>query len=89
MREVTQNNCWNVLDDSPMHQKFLTLLAQKPRHDVDDLLVFIIYLIAQDRILEAKEQLSHLSSLVAQGHLENDDRKGTSNNFQQIQYDYL
>ncbi|KAG0313487.1 hypothetical protein BGZ99_008849 [Dissophora globulifera] len=80
-----------ILNDrfKDQYQKFLTLLAQKPRHDVDDLLVLIIYLIAQDRILEAKEQLSHLSTLVAQGHLEDDDRKGTSNNFQQIQYDYL
>ncbi|KAG0301968.1 hypothetical protein BGZ99_003249, partial [Dissophora globulifera] len=80
-----------ILNDrfKDQYQQFLTLLAQKPHHDVDDLLVLIIYLIAQDRILEAKEQFTHLSALVTQGHLEEGGQQGTSNNFQQMQYDYL
>ncbi|KAF9111333.1 hypothetical protein BGX27_005066 [Mortierella sp. AM989] len=86
-----------ILNDRFKEQyiRFLNLLSQKPRHDVEDLLVLIVYLLAQDRILEAKEFFAKLSVLVKDGHLEdlNDSLEqlpeGEQTSFQQIQYDYL
>ncbi|KAF8923577.1 hypothetical protein BGZ58_002779 [Dissophora ornata] len=81
-----------ILNDrfKAQYERFLTLLTQKPSHDVDDLFVLIVYLIAQDRILEAKEHFAKLSALVVNGHLQNQDgRERGACNFQQIQYDYL
>ncbi|KAG0364889.1 hypothetical protein BGZ54_007046, partial [Gamsiella multidivaricata] len=69
------------------YERFLTLLSQKPYQDVDDLLILIVYLLAQDRILEAKTHFVKLSALVTEGNLEN-ELEG-QHNFQQIQYDYL
>lgn len=67
------------------YTRFLTLLSQKSRHDIDDLLVLIVYLLAQDRILEAKEKFLQLSALVEQQRFEEND-EGL---FQQLQYDYM
>ncbi|KAG0092081.1 hypothetical protein BGZ92_010913 [Podila epicladia] len=67
------------------YTRFLTLLSQKPRHDIDDLLVLIVYLLAQDRILEAKEKFAQLSALVEQHRFEENDEGF----FQQLQYDYM
>ncbi|KAF9179892.1 hypothetical protein BGZ50_006593 [Haplosporangium sp. Z 11] len=84
-----------ILNDrfKDQYHRFLTLLSQKPKHDIDDLLVLIIYLLAQDRILEAKEQFVVLSELVQEAGLLNlvgDDNDPTNEaGFQRIQYDYL
>ncbi|KAF9991753.1 hypothetical protein BGZ80_005524 [Entomortierella chlamydospora] len=86
-----------ILNDRFKEQyiRFLTLLSQKPKHDVEDLLVLTVYLLAQDRILEAKEQFVKLSALVKEGHLDelNDSQEqrleGEHTSFQAIQYDYL
>ncbi|KAG0253959.1 hypothetical protein BG011_006043 [Mortierella polycephala] len=75
------------------YHRFMVFLSQKPKHDIDDLLVLIIYLLAQDRILEAKEKFVALSKLVKEAGLFNsagDDNDPTNKaNFQRIQYDYL
>ncbi|KAG0198556.1 hypothetical protein BGX28_007992 [Mortierella sp. GBA30] len=63
---------------------FLQLLSQKPYHDVDDLLVLIVYLLAQDRILEAKHRFQQLSELMSKTEVETQGEF-----FQQLQYDYL
>ncbi|KAF9215836.1 hypothetical protein BGZ59_000136 [Podila verticillata] len=67
------------------YHRFLTLLSQKPKHDIDDFLVLIVYLLAQDRILEAKGKFIQLSILVEQRQFEEND----DSLFQQIQYDYM
>ncbi|KAG0370933.1 hypothetical protein BC939DRAFT_527666 [Gamsiella multidivaricata] len=65
------------------YDRFLKLLSQKPHHDVDDLLVLVVYLLAQDRFLEAKKKFAQLSDLMClPGQLPGDF-------FQQLQYDYL
>ncbi|KAF9086949.1 hypothetical protein BGX29_001134 [Mortierella sp. GBA35] len=46
------------------YDRFLNLLAQKPKHDASDLLVLIVYLLAQDRVMEAKEHFVKLAKLV-------------------------
>lgn len=66
--------------------RFLTLLCHKPKHDVSDLLVLVVYLLAQDRVLEAKEQFVILSAMVQSQGLDQDPECKA---FQQIQYDYL
>ncbi|KAG0353115.1 hypothetical protein BG005_007528 [Podila minutissima] len=63
--------------------RFLDLLSRKSRHEVDDLLVLIVYLLAQDRIQEAKTRFSELSTLM------NSSGSATANKSQQLQYDYL
>ncbi|KAI8597784.1 hypothetical protein EDD21DRAFT_384542 [Dissophora ornata] len=65
------------------YTQFLKLLSQKPHHDVDDLLVLIVYLLAQDRIMEAKDKFAQLSALM--------DAPGQPSRefFQKLQYDYL
>ncbi|KAG0334848.1 hypothetical protein BG004_000243 [Podila humilis] len=67
------------------YKRFLKLLCQKPKHDIHDLLLLVVYLLAQDRILEAKEKFIQLSSLVEQCQFE-ENELGFS---QQIQYDYI
>jgi hypothetical protein len=65
------------------YDRFLKYLSQKPSHDVDDLLMVVVYLLAQDRIIEAKskfENLSDLMSKASQPQLEY---------LQHLQYDYL
>ncbi|KAI1313408.1 hypothetical protein EDD11_002643 [Mortierella claussenii] len=76
-----------ILNDrfKEQYERFLTLLAQKPHHDIEDLLVLIVYLLAQDRILEAKKYFFRLSTLVEERQLEGDQET----DMQQIQYDYL
>jgi len=66
--------------------RFLVLLSSKPSHDVNDLLVLIVYLVAQDRVFEAKEQFLKLSALVQSQGLDQDPETRA---FQQIQFDYL
>ncbi|KAG0049783.1 hypothetical protein BGZ83_005402 [Gryganskiella cystojenkinii] len=66
--------------------RFLTLLSSQPSHGVGDLLVLIVYLLAQDRILEAKDKFVKLSELVQSEGLDQDPETKV---FQQIQYDYL
>ncbi|KAG0091197.1 hypothetical protein BGZ92_001279 [Podila epicladia] len=65
------------------YTRFLDLLSRKSRHDVDDLLVLIVYLLAQDRIQEAKTRFSELSTLMSSFG------SATVNKSQQLQYDYL
>lgn len=75
-----------ILNDrfKAQYEKFLHLLSQKARHDVEDLLLLVVYLIAQDRIVDAKKFFAMLTELVS-----NSDMDGQSTGFQQIQYDYL
>ncbi|KAF9321791.1 hypothetical protein BG003_011515 [Podila horticola] len=63
------------------YTRFLDLLSRKPRHEVDDLLVLIVYLLAQDRIQEAKTKFSELSTLM--------NSSAAANKSQHLQYDYL
>ncbi|GJJ76478.1 hypothetical protein EMPS_08837 [Entomortierella parvispora] len=66
--------------------RFLVLLCSKPIHEVNDLLVLIVYLLAQDRVFEAKEQFLKLSAMVQSQGLDQDPEIKA---FQHIQYDYL
>ncbi|KAG0001469.1 hypothetical protein BGZ65_003457 [Modicella reniformis] len=81
-----------ILNDrfKDQYEKFLHFLCQKPGLDADDLLVLVIYLVAQDRIVEAKSFFSKLADLISNNshHLEN-TAEGQQADFQQIQYDYL
>lgn len=75
-----------ILNDKfrEQYDHFLRLLSEKPKHDVDDLLVLIVYLLAQDRITEAKDRFKELHALI------NSTNEGASHEyFQQLQYDYL
>ncbi|KAG0012343.1 hypothetical protein BGZ82_002635, partial [Podila clonocystis] len=63
------------------YTRFLDLLSRKPRHEVDDLLVLIVYLLAQDRIQEAKTKFSELSTLIGSS--------SAATKSQRLQYDYL
>ncbi|KAF9139673.1 hypothetical protein BG015_001936 [Linnemannia schmuckeri] len=75
-----------ILNDKfrEQYDHFLRLLSEKPKHDVDDLLVLIVYLLAQDRITEAKDKFKELHALI------NSTGEGVSREyFQQLQYDYL
>ncbi|KAG0308260.1 hypothetical protein BGZ97_000117 [Linnemannia gamsii] len=74
-----------ILNDrfKAQYDRFLNLLCQKPKHDSSDLLVLIVYLLAQDRIMEAKDHFVTLSQLVAEEQSEAIDTE------QRIQYDYL
>ncbi|KAG0347623.1 hypothetical protein BG004_007317 [Podila humilis] len=66
------------------YRKFLNLLISKPRHDAGDLLMLVVYLLAQDRIKEAKAKFAELAALVsAKATNEEEDT------FQRLQYDYL
>ncbi|KAF9547416.1 hypothetical protein EC957_008425 [Mortierella hygrophila] len=74
------------------YERFLNLLCQKPEHDASDLLVLIVYLLAQDRIMEAKNHFSTLSKLVEEEQSKaeaRDEEQEREFNAQQIQYDYL
>ncbi|KAG0277719.1 hypothetical protein BGZ95_005470 [Linnemannia exigua] len=72
------------------YDRFLNLLCQKPQHDSGDLLVLIVYLLAQDRIMEAKEHFVTLSKLFEQEQNKpKDEEQKREFNTQQIQYDYL
>ncbi|KAF9986039.1 hypothetical protein BGZ75_002268 [Mortierella antarctica] len=75
-----------ILNDKfkDQYDRFLRLLTQKPHHDVDDLLMLIVYLLAQDRILEAKERFQQLSEMMHKA-----EGSGQQGFFQQLQYDYL
>ncbi|KAF9371491.1 hypothetical protein CPC16_003032, partial [Podila verticillata] len=66
--------------------RFLDFLSCQPNHGVGDLLVMIVYLLAQDRILEAKEQFVKLSTLVQRQGWDQDPQ---TKSFQRLQYDYL
>ncbi|OAQ30988.1 hypothetical protein K457DRAFT_136616 [Linnemannia elongata AG-77] len=75
-----------ILNDKfrEQYDHILRLLSEKPKHDVDDLLVLIVYLLAQDRITEAKDRFKELHALI------NSTNEGASREyFQQLQYDYL
>ncbi|KAI1295221.1 hypothetical protein EDD11_007941 [Mortierella claussenii] len=65
--------------------RFLKLLCQKPRHEIDDLLMLVVYLLAQDRIMEAKEKFQQLSTLMTSAS----GSSARHQYFQQLQYDYL
>lgn len=74
-----------ILNDKfkDQYDRFLKYLCQKPQYEVDDLLTLVVYLLAQDRIVEAKgkfETLSELMSAATQSQREY---------LQQLQYDYL
>ncbi|KAF9361888.1 hypothetical protein BGX26_010291 [Mortierella sp. AD094] len=62
---------------------FLKYLSQKARHDADDLLMLIVYLLAQDRIAEAKKTFRQLGTMMSS------NTNVSREFFQQIQYDYL
>ncbi|KAF9984495.1 hypothetical protein BGZ65_000276, partial [Modicella reniformis] len=74
-----------ILNDrfKTQYNRFLKYLSQKPRHDVDDLLMLIVYLLAQDRIVEAKNKFKNLSELMSAAH------QPQREYLQQLQYDYL
>ncbi|KAF9427668.1 hypothetical protein BGZ94_004440 [Podila epigama] len=63
------------------YTRFLDLLSRKPQLEAGDLLVLIVYLLAQDRILEAKKQFVTLTLLLKSGE--------QASPLQQLQYDYL
>ncbi|KAF9905186.1 hypothetical protein EC991_001949 [Linnemannia zychae] len=81
-----------ILNDrfKTQYDRFLTLLCQKRQHDSSDLLVLIVYLLAQDRIMEAKQHFVTLAKLFKeeQSKPKNQEQEQESNT-QQIQYDYL
>ncbi|KAF9429682.1 hypothetical protein BGZ76_001143 [Entomortierella beljakovae] len=91
------NKSTTILNDrfKGQYYRFMTLLCQKPKHDTEDLLVLVVYLLAQDRVLEAKQFFAKLDVMVKEGHLDqlNDSQEerpeGENSTFQQIQYDYL
>ncbi|KAG0290735.1 hypothetical protein BGZ96_005807 [Linnemannia gamsii] len=74
-----------ILNDKfrEQYDHFLRLLSEKPKHDVDDLLVLIVYLLAQDRITEAKDKFKELHALISS------PATASREYFQQLQYDYL
>ncbi|KAF9363998.1 hypothetical protein BGX34_002803 [Mortierella sp. NVP85] len=74
-----------ILNDKFKNQydRFLKYLSQKPQHDVDDLLTLIVYLLAQDRIVEAKNKFVNLSDLMSAAS------QPRREYLQQLQYDYL
>ncbi|KAF9986003.1 hypothetical protein BGZ75_002301 [Mortierella antarctica] len=90
-----------ILNDrfKAQYDKFLSLLCQKPKHDPADLLVLVVYLLAQDRILEAKDYFLKLTTLLREINVgfgtEDQSMEGQEQQlenqfgFQQIQYDYL
>ncbi|KAF8943570.1 hypothetical protein BGZ47_005285 [Haplosporangium gracile] len=83
-----------ILNDrfKTQYDQFLNLLCQKPKHDASDLLVLIVYLLAQDRIMEAKNHFVTLSKLVEEEQTKpstRDEEQECELNAQQIQYDYL
>ncbi|KAF9340642.1 hypothetical protein BGZ91_000982 [Linnemannia elongata] len=83
-----------ILNDrfKAQYDRFLNLLCQKPEHDASDLLVLIVYLLAQDRIMEAKDHFVTLSKLVEVEQTKaeaRDEEQEREFNAQQIQYDYL
>ncbi|KAG0380084.1 hypothetical protein BGX24_010303, partial [Mortierella sp. AD032] len=51
-----------ILNDKfrEQYDHFLRLLSEKPKHDANDLLILIVYLLAQDRISEAKDKFKEL-----------------------------
>lgn len=71
------------------YSKFLDLLSRKPRHEVDDLLVLIVYLLAQDRIQEAKNKFSELATLMFPASETHSSTVSSSKRSQRLQYDYL
>ncbi|KAF9378595.1 hypothetical protein CPB97_009481 [Podila verticillata] len=71
------------------YSKFLDLLSRKPRHEVDDLLVLIVYLLAQDRIQEAKTKFSELATLMFPASETHSSTDSSSKRSQRLQYDYL
>ncbi|KAF9904971.1 hypothetical protein EC991_002153 [Linnemannia zychae] len=74
-----------ILNDKfrEQYSHFLQLLSQKPKHDADDLLILIVYLLAQDRISEAKDKFKELHAAVSSSDAASRDY------FQNLQYDYL
>ncbi|KAF8982297.1 hypothetical protein BGZ46_001523 [Entomortierella lignicola] len=74
-----------ILNDKfkDQYDHFLKYLSQKADHDSEDLLMLIVYLIAQDRIAEAKEKFNQLNTMI------NSSSSFLRESFQQIQYDYL
>ncbi|KAF9179501.1 hypothetical protein BGZ51_006867 [Haplosporangium sp. Z 767] len=75
-----------ILNDKfkDQYSRFLRLLSQKAQHDVDDLLVLTVYMLAQDRISEAKETFRQLSV-----QMNNPDQQSSREFLQRLQYDYL
>ncbi|KAF9960854.1 hypothetical protein BGZ72_005690 [Mortierella alpina] len=75
-----------ILNDKfkDQYDRFLRLLSQKPHHEADDLLMLIVYLLAQDRIHEAKQRFQQLSAMMLKA-----GGPGQQEFFQQLQYDYL
>ncbi|KAG0275558.1 hypothetical protein BGZ95_008650 [Linnemannia exigua] len=74
-----------ILNDKfrEQYDHLLQLLSEKPKHDADDLLILIVYLLAQDRISEAKDKFKELHTVVSGCNSASRDY------FQQLQYDYL
>ncbi|KAF9165338.1 hypothetical protein DFQ26_000272 [Actinomortierella ambigua] len=67
------------------YNKLMTLLSQKPALDREDLLLLVVYLVAQERIVEAKEKFSRLQKLLE--HLP--QQSEASEPWFKLQYDYL
>ncbi|KAF9965228.1 hypothetical protein BGZ70_005201 [Mortierella alpina] len=83
-----------ILNDrfKAQYDKFLSLLSQKPQHDPADLLVLVVYLLAQGRISEAKDYFLKLRTLLQESNVSVEGQDYQLENrlgFQQIQYDYL
>ena len=78
-----------ILNDrfKSQYEKFLHFLCQKPQLDKEDLFMTVVYLVAQDRIVEAKVFFAKLADMVSKSWP--DEAAAGQANFQQIQYDYL
>ncbi|KAG0054186.1 hypothetical protein BGZ83_011796 [Gryganskiella cystojenkinii] len=78
-----------ILNDKFKNQydRLLRLLSEKPKHDVEDILILIVYLLAQDRILEAKDKFVELSAMAPSAASTKNNSDNTD--FFQLQYDYL
>ncbi|GJJ69412.1 hypothetical protein EMPS_01758 [Entomortierella parvispora] len=72
-----------ILNDrfKTQYDRLLKLLSEKPHLEADDLLILIIYLLAQDRVLEAKDKFVQLTSIVS--------LSAPETNLFRLQYDYL
>ncbi|KAF9436213.1 hypothetical protein BGZ76_004566 [Entomortierella beljakovae] len=80
--KATRNS--EILNDKFKYQysHFLRYLCQKPDHDIKDLLMLVVYLLAQDRIEDGKKFFKEL-------HLKMSTNSTLPSEFFQLQYDYL
>ncbi|KAG0226437.1 hypothetical protein BGW42_003642 [Actinomortierella wolfii] len=76
-----------ILNDKfrEQYDKFMTLLSQKAVLDREDLMLLVVYLVAQEQIVEAKEKFARLANL-----LQAQQATGVKEDaWFKLQYDYL